>query len=354
MFALEFLPARHGDCILVRWDTPQRVMVVDGGPTGIYEEVLRPRLMDLQHSRTGVPTVDVMCVSHVDDDHIVGVDRLLRELVRANADRLPLPITVRAAWFNSVDDLIDGVQPGLATAVRDLVDAAPPDEAVVASFTQGRDVRSSVAALSLAGNQPFGDVLTTGLTTRLNNLDITVVAPSTAAIKKLASKWRASAKAKNTKAVGTAFTNRSVPNLSSIALHLRFGEQTALLTGDARGDHLIAGLESTGLLKRGEMLHVNAFKLPHHGSKNNSAPSLFERIRADHYVVSADGIKHDHPSTDTLKWLVGSRAPEDAYTIHLTHPVPKAQKSLSKLAQDRAFHVVIGVPRVEITLSDAD
>jgi len=62
----------------------------------------------------------------------------------------------------------------------------------------------------------------------------------------------------------------------------------------------------------GATIHVDVFKLPHHGSENNAAPSLFERVKADHYVVCADGIQHPHPSKSTLEWLVLSRAPHEA------------------------------------------
>jgi hypothetical protein len=352
MLAFEFLPAHHGDCFLVAWGAPVRVMVVDGGPDGVYEEVLRPRLVVLPHPQGRAPSVDVLCLSHVDDDHVVGVIRLLKELVRARRDHLPLPVDVRRVWFNSVDDLIDGVEPGLAASVRAFVEAAPPDAAVSASYGQGRDVRNSIAALALGGNPPFGGSLTVGSVTQLHDLEVTVVAPSTDALATLADKWRASVKAKDTKAVAAAYIDRAVPNLSSISLHLRHGGRTALLTGDARGDHLLAGLEAAGLLAPGGTIHVDVFKLPHHGSENNAEPSLFERVRADHYVVSADGIKHAHPSKATLHWLVESRALEETYTIHLTNHIPAAEATLNQLTAGRKFQVAVGTPRVEITLTD--
>src|SRR5262249_6611059 len=155
----EFLPAHHGDCFLVRWGAPERVMVVDGGPDEVFENVLRPRLMALPHPPGRAPVVDVLCLSHVDDDHVVGVMQLLKGLARAKRDQLPFPIDVRRVWFNSVDDLIDAVQPGLATSAQTLVKAALADAAVAASYGQGRDVRSSVAALALGGNPPFGGSL---------------------------------------------------------------------------------------------------------------------------------------------------------------------------------------------------
>jgi hypothetical protein len=297
--------------------------------------------------------VDVLCLSHIDDDHVVGVMRLLRELVQAKRQQLPLPIDVRRVWFNSVDDLIDRVQPGLSASVQKLLETAPLEAAVSASYGQGRDVRNSLEALGLRGNPPFGSTLTVGSVTQLKDLQVTVVAPSTAALANLAEKWQASVNAKDTRAMAAAYTDRAVPNLSSIALHLRDGKRTALLTGDARGDHLLAGLEETGLVAPSGTIKVDVFKLPHHGSENNAEPSLFERVQADHYVVCADGIKHTHPSKATLEWLVASRAHDEVYTVHLTNHIEAAEEILEQLAVGRSFKVAVGTPRVEITLSDA-
>ncbi|MGW1671603.1 hypothetical protein [Streptomyces sp. NPDC002324] len=145
-----------------------------------------------------------------------------------------------------------------------------------------------------------------------------------------------------------------MPNLSSIVLLLRHAEGTALLTGDARGDHVLAGLRALDLLDDAP-LHVDLLKLPHHGSDRNVEPGFFERIRADHYVVSADGVRHHHPGEDTLRWLVESRAPEDEYVVHLTNRIPFAEEALARLRTDRAFEVEVRGPADQalvITIGD--
>ena len=351
MLAFDFLPARHGDSFLLRWGTPERIMLVDGGPDTVYEHTLRPRLMSIPHPPGGRPVIDALCVSHVDDDHIVGVIRLLKELVTAKNDGDPLPIQVDRLWFNSIDAIVDHTQPRLAASVHTLITKHTLDTAAAASFAQGSEVRDRAAALNLNGNAPFDALLTTGMTTDLHGLHVTVVGPNDAAIAKLAAKWREAIKKKTTTVIANAFKDRTVPNLSSIALYIQHGDQTALLTGDARGDHLISGLESTGLLAVDGVMHVNVFKLPHHGSENNAAPVLFNKIRADHYVICADGVKHEHPSPATLEWLVASRKASDQYTIHLTNPIPAAENLLSGLAIGRSFTVLVGSPNVTITLA---
>ena len=79
-----------------------------------------------------------------------------------------------------------------------------------------------------------------------------------------------------------------------------------LLTGDARGDKILEGLELVGLLKQGGTLHVDVLKVPHHGSANNLEPDFFERITADHYVFSGDG-EHGNPERESLEMLLRAR-----------------------------------------------
>jgi hypothetical protein len=188
-------------------------MVVDGGPNGIYENALRPALMALPRPHGNAPSVDVLVLSHVDDDHAVGVMRLLRELVQTRRAQLPLPIEIRRAWFNSVDDLIEKVQPGLPASVRALVEEAPY-AAVPVSYSQGRDVRNSLAYLGLDSNRPFGGSLTVGMATWLDNLEVTVVGPRVEALAKLADQWRASVQAKDRRAIAAAYRDNKIQNLS--------------------------------------------------------------------------------------------------------------------------------------------
>jgi hypothetical protein len=110
-----------------------------------------------------------------------------------------------------------------------------------------------------------------------------------------------------------------VPNLSSIVVLARSRKKSMLLTGDARGDRIIAGLEKTGLLRPGKRIHVNVLKVPHHGSAHNVAPDFFERITADHYVLSGDG-EHGNPERETVEMLFAARA-NDPFEIHFTYPL---------------------------------
>ena len=91
----EFLPAFKGDCFLIHAGTAADpfLILIDGGPGGTYKGHLRPRLMALRDDRGLGPheplIIDLVIVSHVDDDHI-NVGALWRwRFERADANSAP-------------------------------------------------------------------------------------------------------------------------------------------------------------------------------------------------------------------------------------------------------------------------
>jgi hypothetical protein len=128
-----------------------------------------------------------------------------------------------------------------------------------------------------------------------------------------------------------SFTDDSIPNLSSLVLLAEAGpkpKKRILLTGDARGDKILEGLELVGLLKKGGTMHVDILKMPHHGSDRNMDEDFLKVITADHYVFSGDG-EHGNPERATLEWLWNARG-DAAYTVHLTYPVEEIDANRKK------------------------
>lgn len=342
---LEFLNAAHGDAIVVSWGTPPRLALVDGGPTGSFELALGPRLRALQAERTpGAPLpIDLVCVSHIDDDHIAGIVRLLTDLRRKRRDGLPEPFQVERLWHNSFEELV-AAGPAAASLhdveaeVARMAGGAGAAGVIAASVNQGRDVRDLARALGVAGNAPFGGPIVGGLTTTVHGLTMTVVGPDAGALGRLEDTWRAAKQRNDPAVLAAAFTDRSVPNLSSICTIVGGPGGRALLTADARGDRVMEGLEAIGVLAPGGTTHVEVLQVPHHGSAHNSDPRLYQRVTADHYVISADGVAHAHPDLATLDWIVDARG-ADGYAIHLTNPIQPAVDHLRKRAVGRNFSV---------------
>jgi hypothetical protein len=131
-----------------------------------------------------------------------------------------------------------------------------------------------------------------------------------------------------------AMTDRSVTNLSSITFLAKSDEKSLLLTGDGRGDHLLQGLEKAGMLDDYGGLHVDVFKIPHHGSARNVTRKFFKQITADCYVISADG-RHGNPDLATLIWLVEAAKEQDRdIEIVVTNHTASIQKLLEEYPQD--------------------
>src|SRR5262245_8106471 len=70
MLTFAFLDAHHGDACLMTWrgGGQRRTMLIDGGPAAAYWRAIMPQL-----SATATSRLDIVCVTHIDDDHIAGV-----------------------------------------------------------------------------------------------------------------------------------------------------------------------------------------------------------------------------------------------------------------------------------------
>jgi hypothetical protein len=363
-FSLDVLRARKGDCLMLHFGTDDdpHLILIDGGPSKVYKPHLAPRIEQLHASRELEPNaplpVDVLLVSHVDDDHIRGILELTADQLGVNPD---FRLKVTSLWHNSFDDLLTTTPEellsgfGLAsfeagTSRKPDFDGIEPDEDtdeeeahqtvdVLASISQGRQLRDDREVLQRRSparrqwklNHKFDGelILVTDASQSValdGGLSITVAGPMQAELKALQEahdKWlreQKEGKKKNPEAMLAAFVDKSVPNLSSIVVLAEMGGKSMLLTGDARGDKILEGLELAKLLEPGGKRKVDLLKVPHHGSSNNMETIFFERLPADHYVFSGDG-EHGNPERETLEMLLEARGADANYRIHLTYPV---------------------------------
>ncbi len=350
IFSLDVRRARKGDCLIVHYGTADDpgLILIDGGPAKVYQPHLKPRLAEIKKKRglgaaDSLP-VDLLMVSHIDDDHINGILELTRELVDAKDSNEKLPLRIRDFWHNTFDDIIGNNPKELLAAVTASFGAASltgePDEEglepeaarVLASVGQGFRLRDDARKLNFRVNRQFNEALVMATEDGEpvvigKGLKFTVAGPLQPELVALQKDHDAFLKKKKedkeTTAALAAFSDTSVANLSSLVLLAEVevdGEtKTMLLTGDARGDKILKGLELVGLLDDDGKMHVNILKMPHHGSDRNMDQKFLERITADHYVFSGNG-EHGNPERETLQMLLDANGDAD-FTIHLTYPV---------------------------------
>ncbi|HKG45913.1 MAG TPA: hypothetical protein VKB02_04255 [Pyrinomonadaceae bacterium] len=349
-FTLDVRRARKGDCLILHYGSKADpgLGLIDGGPSKVYKPFLKPRLDKIREARGLDPKaslpVDFLMVSHIDDDHINGMLELTKELLEARAARRPLALTIDGVWHNSFDDIIGNSSDELTGAVTaqfgtaslagevDVEGLDPQAAKVFASVSQGFRLRDDTRGLNLRVNPQFDGKLVIA-TENAKKVDIgkglsfTVVGPMNDEIVALQKEHdtflKKQEQEKKTKGALAAFSDTSVANLSSLVLLAEVGGKSMLLTGDARGDKILKGLELVGLLTKDETstFHVDILKGPHHGSDRNVDPIFFRRITAEHYVFSGDG-EHGNPERATLQMLLDERG-DAAYTVHLTYPIEK-------------------------------
>jgi hypothetical protein len=273
----------------------------------------------------------MVMVSHLDDDHVNGIQALTDDMVRKQENEEEIPYRIATLWHNSFDDLLntDAINT-LAASLSSIGSSGsvkPLSQALPASVGQGRKVRDNAQKLGLSVNTPFKGLVMLPKNGKKtvsigNGLKFTVVGPDAERADILEEEWDKQikklgvAKKSEKQAKAAEFVDESVFNLSSIVVLAELGGKTMLLTGDGRGDHTIEGLRRSKLLKNGK-LHVDLLKLPHHGSDRNVATEYFRTITADHYVVSADG-RFGNPELATLKMISEARGSEK-FMIHLTN-----------------------------------
>ena len=345
IFTLDVRRARKGDCLIVHYGTKTEpgLMLIDGGPADVYQPFLKPRLAEILNARglaaNETLPVDLLMVSHIDDDHIRGVLELTKEMIEAQG---PKPLRISGVWHNSFDDIIGNNPKELLASVTSSFGAASlsgdvdveglnPDAAkVLASVDQGFRLRDDSKVLGLRINPQLKGqlVLAKAKAKKVDmgkGLSLTVVGPmndEVLALQKAHDDFLKKKKTKKSEASLAAFTDTSVPNLSSLVVLAEVGKKRILFTGDARGDKVLEGLELVGLLKKDgkSKIKVDVLKCPHHGSDRNIDPIFFRRIPADHYIFSGNG-QHGNPERATLQMLLDERG-DEKFTIHLTYPIP--------------------------------
>ena len=323
---LEVLPARLGDCLLVEClheDGPSWRMLVDGGPPDTWP-ILEARLED-------DPRIDVAVITHIDSDHIGGMIPYLTS---------PLASSIGDVWFNGRTHLPDLPQRSVAQG-----------ESVVAALLGTAELAGGRAAgTPLPWNLAFGGgPVETGEEAGFveyavpGGPRVTLLSPTTKRLLALATVWYAAvqdavrgeeetgqpdvlAPLTDLAAIAAGKTPKdgSVPNGSSIALLLEHRGASVVLGADAFGTVLGAGLAGVAAARGVSNLSVDAFKLPHHGSKGNVLEALVKIAPAQHYVMSSNGDTFHHPDDEAVARVV-MNAPQGA-TLWFNYRTPRTER----------------------------
>ena len=294
--------SRSGDAIVVRFGDlsgpveEQYVVVVDGGFSDKGDAVVK-------HVReiVGRERVDLVISTHPDQDHVAGLCRVVEQL------------EVGELWMHLPWDHTDDI-------AKMFHDGRVTDNSVSEKLKNELNGVRSLANLATARGvpirEPFSGVEAFGGVIR-------VLGPSIEFYEELLTDFRSAPDAAErgilAKLAGVSTRvaetfgfetlrdggKTSAENRTSVITLFDFGDERAMLTGDAGIDSLELAaeqLESLGLAGQ-----LNFIQVPHHGSKHNVGPTILDRIigpkidsdapRMVAYVSAAKEGAPKHPST---------------------------------------------------------
>jgi hypothetical protein len=327
VMTLEVLPAEEGDCLLLTChaDDGDRHLLVDAG-TAATKPALLERLQRLAPRR-----IEILVVTHIDADHIGGVIPLLQDGA--------FDLDIGDAWFNGYRHL-----PRVA-ATRAFKEGELLTELLTGGGT-GDGARhvpwntlfSGGAVMRGPDDKKTGRVLAPLPEITLPwGLKITLLSPTPLRLNALFEGWRkyleelhknqpsletqqpprTTTRGESLEGIARRESNKDAarPNGSSIAFLAEFRGRSILFGADAFATVLYPALVQLAARRAGladdvdekcvPPLHVDVFKLPHHGSQGNVLFKLFDVIRADHYVISTNGKKKSsHPDEEAIARVI--------------------------------------------------
>ena len=323
VFSIEMFPAQQGDALWIEYGPrakPHRILIDGGTPPTI--EPLRTRIKTLAKTDRHF---DLIGVTHIDTDHIGGMLRLI-------SDR-SLGLSTDDFWFNAWPQL-----PGARHDDR----LGPIDGEILQRLIEAAKLPWNKAFGGGAAMVPDDPAAPLPSATLAGGMSLTLLSPSSVELTALKKEWhkvlheagldgddleKGLLEAMKHKGVTapdvlgektpdieadarTPFTpDRAVANSTSIGLLAEFDGKAALLTGDAWAPVLEAGIRRLLAQRHVPALKLDAYKVAHHGSKNNTSNSLLETVRCSTLLISSNGAIFHHPDHQTVSRLIGTGGP---------------------------------------------
>ena len=305
MLELELLPAGCGDCLWLEYGKPgdSHIVLIDGGVKNTAER-LEARIQEaIKERQTPSLHIDLLVVTHIDNDHIEGILKLLEEA--------KLPLTFGDIWFNGNRQLAKLPPLTEEEQRRDLLGGENESmfRADLLGLKEGDRLSQLLSdpARHLPWNQGFEGKEIAILSGRPlpvkplpGGMNLTLLGPPLKRLRRLAADWqkvlgdferglpetadiRSDLLGKGDTWPPTwrdeeRFDERTA-NGSSISLWAEYEGQALLLTGDAFAEDVTAALGRLQMDRETKKrLPLSAFKLPHHGSAQNLSRDLLDRI----------------------------------------------------------------------------
>jgi len=331
MFRIEMLPAGHGDSLLILYGDPDapHYLLIDGGPYYFYanrskkvlgkRQTLSHRLGELARSEI---ELELMVVTHIDGDHIEALVKWIGSQ--------PKTLPVKDIWFNGRHHLESGWL----------------------GVPEGEFLGKLIVKYALPWNQSFAGHAVVCHPDHIvekqldGGMKLTILSPTIEDLGKLKKEWdevlehekldtddpqailarlelnrRLHPEARPVGWLGAEVDverlaeakfdeDNTAPNGSSIAFLAEYEGKAVLFTGDAHPSTLVNGIQQLLHARHLSRLPLDAFKIPHHGSKNNLSRELLQLLECRRYLISTNGSYFHHPDQEAIARILKYGAAE--------------------------------------------
>ena len=360
---IEMFPAENGDAFLVRLESGENI-IIDMGYDKTYKKFIKNRLIDLKNENQ---CIDLLIITHIDEDHIVGAIEFFKE--NGQADK-PNIIEVKEVWYNSYKHLqfdkekvseisrfekrkLEEIKLTNSSNDRDHI-----DESLPVSAKQGSTLAGYLYGLGYVDNRwnrafNYKAVnLDTNNKVELGDKKFYILSPNTKKLKYLADLWlnklaeididfkisdeevfddayemyiknlkesmdikeddEVSYRSKELNllindVIKQGYKDKSKSNGGSISFILEYKDKRIIFLGDAHEDIILENLEM--YIKNTGISYFDAVKVSHHGSLKNNF-TWIEKIKAKRYIISTNGKRHNHPDKEVIAKILQSNSEE--------------------------------------------
>lgn len=344
-FKIELLPAENGDCLWIEYGRRDALhrLIIDGGTKATGPTLIKRAEVALRKSG-GSLDIDLLVVTHVDNDHIAGMVEFLRWL--------PRTVRVRDVWFNGWKHLSDQLGPVEGEILSGLIETR--------GLPWNKAFSGRATAIPDSGRLPE--------TSLPGGMKLTLLGPMQQRLAELAPVWEEAVKEAglvpgvppqepppNDRLGRTDIWppdvrelaekkpsyDKAEPNGSSITFVAEYDGGSCLFTGDCFSRDLTASVDRLCRERQIDALEISALKLSHHGSRHNTDSKLLYKLKCGRYLISTNGKTNRHPDFEALARVIvdGGREPELIFNYDAEHILPWRDK---KLRDAPKFRAIIG------------
>jgi len=310
-FSIKCLKAEHGDAfiITVGQSDDLHYIVVDGGPSSKFCKE------DVVDKLKAIPFVDLLVLTHFDDDHIAG---LLAYMEAYNDAAMP----VREVWANCSREIHVHTSSDISYSQANTLDEYLNTFCAKQELIRKNNINNALPKIDLGYCKI--QVLSPTPAALQTNLNRYICTNATIASKRVDNDREISLKELSMREHKEPVDGDDIINRSSIAFLLEAEGKTVLMMGDADPWIVYHKLVDLGYSETAP-LKADLMKVSHHGSRNNTCMQLLNILDCNKFLFSTNGGFGNsyHPDRETLAKLLISAKRKEGSQVCLFFNYPK-------------------------------